>query len=205
MAEDRGEAQSPPVDLARRELPLSELSPAPWVRIHRAKNEPCFYSEDAGNRFSSLGLGVLYLADAPVTAFWEIYWDDLGARAPNERRIARSKLNQRVVSSALLRRTLHVFDATNSHSLKAVSAPTSAFSGNYTRCQEWALALSEHASMPQGILYPSARHGGGRCLALFASRTECTDLAFASSATPLADSSEILRAVLAERVVVLDD
>ena len=204
MAEDRGKAHSPPADLATRELPLAELIPESWVRIHRATNEACFYSEDSSNRFSSPGLGLLYLADAPVTAFWEIFWDDLGSRAPNDRRIARSKLNRRVVSSALLQRPLQVFDATDSHSLKAVSAPTASFTGDYARCQEWALGLHEHASKPHGILYPSARHGGGRCLALFARRTQCSDVAFAP-ATPIADSSEIMRAVLADRAVVLDD
>jgi hypothetical protein len=56
--------------------------------------------------------------------------------------------------------------------------------------------------VPDGILYPSARNAGGRCLALFAGRTRRVDLAFGKG-TKVGDSAEILAALLAEGVAVL--
>jgi hypothetical protein len=202
MANDRGTPPPPPSDLRTRPLPLLALSPAAWSRVHRATLSPCFYSEDPANRFSSRGVGVLYLADAAETAFWEIYWDDLGPLAPDERRIPRAKLNQRVVRAATPKRRLQVFDATNRRSLRAVSATAGTFTSTYDVCQVWAKALATHPHPPDGILYPSARNAGARCLALFASRTRCDDIGF-GAATKVGDSVEILASLLAEGVGVL--
>jgi hypothetical protein len=204
MAHDRGEPRPPPADLAIREVPLTDVVSTPWFRIHRTTFSACFYSEDPAHRFSNPGLGVLYLADAPITAFWEVFWDDLGTRAPDERRISRAKLNQRVVRTASLQRSLRVFDATNPRSLKAVSATAGTFSGGYSICKAWAKALHDHDSTPEGIAYRSTRHGDGRCLAMFAERTRCEDIAFGAT-TPLGASSDILRAVLADHVDVIED
>lgn len=203
MARDRGGNVPPPADLTRRPLRLRPLAADDWSRIHRAELGPCYYSEDPGNRFSSAGFGVLYLADQAKTAFW-LFWDELGTRAENERRIGRAKLNQRVVRGAHVKRPLRVFDATNPRSLKAVSAPTATFSGDYANCQLWARALYDHPSKPDGVLYPSARHGGAVCLALFAQRTGCADLDF-GVATSVGESLEILKAILEDQVDVLDD
>lgn len=204
MANDRGKPAKPPVGLRARKLPLHELRPSAWWRMHRAKQAPCFYSEDPVNRFSSPGLGILYLADTPETAFWEIHWDELGRLPPEERRIAESKLNQRVVRAARVRRTLRVLDATNRHSLRAVSATAGTFTSTYAVCQTWAKALATHPATPDGIIYPSARSAGARCLALFASRTKCDDLVFGTE-TPVGASPEILEALLADGVSVLVD
>lgn len=203
MARDRGEPL-PPADLTTRELRLATLPLGPWSRIHRSTLEPCFFSEDTSNRFSSAGLGVLYVADGPVTAFWETFWDDLGTRPPDERRISRRKLNQRVIRDALLRRPLRVFDATDSDSLKAVSATIGTFSGSYAICQAWARALHDHPSNPAGIRYPSARHGGGLCLALFASHITCDDFSF-EPATVISEFNPILHAMLSDRIDMLDE
>jgi hypothetical protein len=204
MARDRGGIVPPPLDLAKRTLHLRELGPARWSRIHRSGLGPCYYSDDPGNRFSSSGFGVLYLADAPGTAFWEIFWDELGTRPENERRIGRAKLNQRVLRDARVQRPLQIFDATSARNLKAVSAPTATFSGDYANCQSWARALYAHPVRPDGIVFSSARHGGGLCLALFAHRTECADLEF-GAATIIGDSLEILISMLENKVNVLDD
>jgi hypothetical protein len=202
MANDRGTPAPPPSDLKTRALPLQPLSPAPWWRVHRATLAPCFFSEDTGNRFSSRGVGVLYLADAQETAFWEIYWDDLGPLAPDERRIPQAKLNQRVVRAATPKRKLQIFDATNRRSLRALSATAGTFTSTYDVCQTWARALATHPHPPDGILYPSARNAGARCLALFARRTRCDDLTF-GTATKVGKSGEILASLLAEGVDVL--
>src|SRR6202012_2483816 len=109
-------------DLAARDLPTRALDAGGgWWRIHRKTQEPCFFSHNPGNRFSSADLGVLYLADQPVTAFWEIYWDGLGTRAPAERRIPRGKLDERALARASLKHGVRIFDASDAHALKAVS------------------------------------------------------------------------------------
>ena len=205
MAEDRGEAALPPADLARRVLSLRAVPKGgPWWRIHRVGAGPCHFSEDASNRFSAHGLGVLYLATADVTAFWEVFWDDLGTRPPGERRISHARLNARAVCSASLQRPVAVFDATDPRSLKAVSAPTATFSGPYAVCQAWAGALATHPSEPGGLLYPSARHKDGVCLALFAARVACKDLRFGAG-TRVGDRAQILDDIARDDVQVLYD
>ena len=69
-------------------------------------------------------------------------------------------------------------DEADARALKAVSATPGTFTGDCAHCQAWAVALLHHAEAPEGILYPSARHKGGVCLALFGARTDCADLDF---------------------------
>jgi hypothetical protein len=204
MSIDRGRPVAPPADLASRDFPLQKIPRGEgWWRIHRASLGPCYFSEDTGNRFSSSGLGVLYVADRRVTAFWEIFWDDLATRAPNARVIARAKLNQRALCSASLVRPINVFDATNATRLRDVGASAATFGGDYDNCQVWAKALYSHPSRPMGILYSSARDPGRACLALFASRTGCTDLRFGTS-KPVGRSLSILKRIADDHVKVID-
>jgi hypothetical protein len=146
------------------------------VRIYRPAHGPCFFSRNPSNRFSSASLGVLYLGDAPATAFWELFWDDLGTRRPRDRRIGRAKLDEREICTARIPSGLRVFDATNAKVMNALSAPSATFSSDYDNCQAWALALFSHLGKPDGILYESARTKGATCLALFDGRAQCTDI-----------------------------
>jgi RES domain len=205
VAHDRGGPVPPPKDLGKRSLLLSHLPlERRWWRIHRATLAPCHFSVSPGGRFSSPGLGVISLAAERITAFWEVYWDDLGTRPPSERRIARTRLTERVICSAVLKRSVAVFDATSAPRLKDVSAPASTFSGDYENCQSWARALFDHPSKPDGLLYPSARHKGGVCLALFASRAACSHFEFGPG-KGLADSMTIMRRIERDHVRLLGD
>ncbi len=205
MASDTGGTAPPPGDLAARELPLRRLDAGGgWWRIHRRAQDPCFFSRNTANRFSSANLGVLYLADDAVTAFWEIYWDDLGTRAPAERRIARAKLDERALARVSLRRPVRVFDASDAHVLKAVSAPAATFSGDYGRCQAWALALASHPEAPDGILYPTARHRDGVCLALFEARVAADAFRFGAS-RPVSNDFQLVKEIERDGVKVLGD
>ena len=205
MAQDRGGPVPPPKDLGKRSLLLCHLPvQRRWWRIHRATLAPCYFSLSTGGRFSSATLGVISLAAERITAFWEVYWDDLGTRPPSERRIARSRLNERAICSAVLKRSVAVFDATSAQRLKDVSAPASTFSGDYANCQAWARALLDHPSKPDGLLYPSARHKGGVCLALFDSRAACSDFEFGSG-KGVADSMTIMRRIERDHVRLLGD
>jgi RES domain-containing protein len=205
MARDRGGPVPPPPDLDSRKLTLHTVRPKAWWRIYRASFGACYFSEDPSNRFSTAGLGVLYMADRQMTAFWEIFWDELATRPEGERRIARSKLNERQVTAVRPRREFRVFDATDGKSLKAVGAPFATFSGDYQNCQAWARALAAHPKKPEGILYPSDREAGGQCLALFASPTsDCTAFQW-EPGIGVADSLEIVASLTDDGVDVLDD
>jgi hypothetical protein len=204
MALDHGGPVPPPANLASRKLALKAIPIKRWWRIHRDGDAPCLFSEDPANRFSSAGLGVFYAADAAVTAFWEVFWDDLATRAPGERRISKARLAARVVTPVTPSRAVRVFDATDGRSLKAVSAPAGTFSGDYANCQRWAKALAAHPAAPEGIQYPSARHGGARCLALFAGPVACDALQFGGH-TPVSDDPDILGSVKDDDVDVIED
>jgi len=204
MALDRGGPVLPPADLDRRPIRLRSLRPRLWWRIHRAALGPCHFSEQTANRLSSAGTAVIYLGQDPLTAFWEIFWDDLATRPPDERRIGRAKLNARRLRRVTPKRTLRVLDATNPRTLNLLSAPAGTFAGPYPVCQAWAAAIARHASRPDGILYLSARQQGGLCLALFGARVDCAGLAF-GAATAVGDSPAIVNSLSEYRVKILAD
>ncbi len=178
MAQDQGRPVPPPADLNKRKLRPADVSPQNWRRLFANKHESCFYSPSPSNRFSSAACPVLYFGDRTVTVFWEIFWDDLGPLAEPDRLLSKNKLIARDVVGVNAKRRFKVFDATNAGALKAVSATLGTFTGDYAHCQAWAIALLNHPEKPEGILYPSARHKGGVCIALFEGRTVCADLDF---------------------------
>jgi RES domain len=204
MALDRGVPVLPPADLDRRALRLRSLRPRVWWRIHRASLGPCYFSQQTANRLSSPGTAVIYLGEDPLTAFWEIFWDDLATRPPDERRIGRAKLNARRLRSVKPKRTFRVLDATNPRTLNLLSAPAGTFSGPYPVCQAWAAAIAGHPARPDGILYLSARQQGGRCLALFGDRVDCAAFRF-DPATPVGDSPAIVDSLSEYRAKILSD
>ena len=166
-----------------------------------AKFDPCFYSPSPSSRFSSAACPILYLGDKTVTVFWEIFWDELGPLAEPDRLLSRNKLISRDLVSVNAKRSFRVFDATNARVLKAVSATPGTFTASYDICQTWALAIMNHPDRPEGILYPSARHKGGLCLALFEGRTICADLDFADQAT--AEEASAIRSLLTREKIGL--
>lgn len=202
MANDGGKSHAPPADLHERELQLVS-APTRWVRIYRPQLGPCFFSPDPRNRFSSAALGVLYLGDVPATAFWELFWVDLGERRRGDRRIGKAKLDERVICTARTGRGFQVFDATDARTLNTVSAPSATFSSDYDNCQAWARALFSHPAKPDGILYESARTKGAKCLALFGGRAQCADITW-STATLLTKDTAILTALIDGDVELLE-
>lgn len=201
MAQDLGRPIAPPADLNTRGLRLARVSPRNWCRLFLGANGPCYYSASTGSRFSGPRCPVLYLGDKMVTVFWETFWDDLGPLSEKDRLLSKTKLAARDVIRVTARREFRVFDATNARALKAVSATPGTFTGDYAHCQAWALALLHHSEAPEGILYPSARHKGGVCLALFGARTDCADLDFFDRES--AQASLPIRSLLAREKIGL--
>jgi hypothetical protein len=180
------------------------MRPRAWWRIHRGSLGPCHFSEQTDTRFSSPGTAVIYLGQDPLTAFWEIFWDDLATRPPDERRIGRAKLNARRLRPVMPKRTFRLLDATNPRTLNLMSAPAGTFSGAYPVCQAWATAIARHPSRPDGILYLSARQQGGHCLALFGERVDCAAFRF-DAGTAVGESSAIVNSLSEYRVKILAD
>jgi hypothetical protein len=171
MARDQGQPTPPPPDLASRSLPLREVG-GDWYRIGQARFSPLHYSQDSGWRFSSADQpGVLYVGDRPETCFWEVFWDDLVARKPAERRLDAAKVSARRIWTLTLPRPLRVVDLTVAATLRAIGAHAGTFLGPYELCQRWCAVLRAHPAAPDGLRYASARDSGRTCLALFAERT----------------------------------
>lgn len=202
MAKDEGKSVAPPKDLAERKLWLRAWQPKVFWRIHDTANGPCYFSEGVGSRFSSPGMGVLYLGDEPDTAFWEVFWDRIADCRHDERRVSRADLEGRGICTASIRRPLRLFNATSPRPMKSVSAPTATFSSDYGNCQAWARVLFTHPEKPDGILYPSARTSGAKCLALFVGRVSCKDITFSSS-TPLPDRVDLMNELVTANVAVI--
>lgn len=202
MAKDKGGRVDPPKDLADRKLWLRAWQPRDFWRIHRTANGACHFSQDVGSRFSSPGTGILYVGDEPATAFWEVYWDRIADCRYDERMVPRRDLEARAICTATIGRTLRVFNATSAKAMKSVSAPTATFSSDYDNCQAWARALFAHPEKPDGVLYPSARTTGVKCLALFAGRVSCSDVTFGTP-TPLVDRVDLMKELVAANVAVV--
>jgi hypothetical protein len=169
MALDQGQPVPPPADLAQRALSLKSVSiDVGWCRIGKASYDPVHFTTDPGRRFSLPDLpGVLYLANEPETAFWEVFWDDLMTRPDRERRLDSGKLTERKLWILTLPREIRLVNTLDAAAMHELSAPDGTFQGPYDNCQAWAAALRGHPSRPDGLLYSSARRTGHWCLALF--------------------------------------
>ena len=192
MAIDQGHAQPPPTDLATRKIPLikaSALSEKTWHRIGKSTRDPLYYTNDSGWRFSRKDMrGTLYLGATIDTCFWEVFWDDLATRPPEERRIDAGKVLERSAWTASVPKGLTLVNTLDAQGMIDLGAHGGTFNGPYAICQEWAKALREHPMKPHGILYGSARNVGSKCLALF-QEYEGTFAPSFSNQTPLSNHS----------------
>jgi len=174
-------------------LPAREFS---WFRISR--RDPNCFSKDPGNRYSSprIPTGVLYLGENSVTCFWESFWDMLQSRG-DQLRLDEQQILKRRVYVAKITRDLHVFDVANAGHMRRITAnAVGCFNGEYSICREWAGLLYESSPGLDGILFQSARAGGGTNLALFGGRVDSGDVLFSTTGVPLIDDraiAELLR------------
>jgi len=159
----------PPDDLAARQLPLVPRA-GPWVRLHQGRYDPVFFGRTGRNRFDAPWLpsgagepsfGVLYLAEDAFGAFIECFGRPTGTRV-----VAAEQLRQYHLAEFRLERPLHLVDLTG-EGLARIGADEALCTGPYEVSQAWALALWQHPSRPEGILY-RARHDPARlCVAAF--------------------------------------
>lgn len=200
MALDQGHAQPPPADLAGRLIPIDTVSGV-WCRIGKAAFSPLYYTDSDGWRFSAPTMpGTLYLGIDPPTCFWEVFWDDLAARSPGDRRLDDAKVTERSLWEITLPRPMRVIDTTKPETLRALSAHGGTFLGPYSICQQWAAALRVHGCAADGLIYESARNKGQACLALFAERTKTDAWVVPGAGVELKNASALAPLLAAHRL-----
>src|SRR5262249_36298747 len=144
--------------------------------------------------------GLLYLGEDPATCFWEVFWDTLST-VGFELRIDQKKILERTLYRTNLRRNLIVFNACNPAHLKRIQADAvGCFNGDYAICRGWASLVHAAPENVDGILFPSARAGAKRNLALFGGRVQPTDVEFITPGTKLLADASIAELLIAESI-----
>lgn len=203
MARDLGVSKPPPADLAARSFPLTDAPLREWRRIGKTKHDPIYFSVDDGWRFSRADMpGTLYVGETAEVCFWEVFWDELVTRPEDERRLDRARVDERSIWRLELPRELRLVNTLDPATLRCLEAQSGTFLGPYSICQDWAKALRSHPCRPDGILYESARHRGGRCLALFEEALESTPLS-ANDPKSLRAEAELTTLLLTHRLPII--
>jgi hypothetical protein len=154
-----GEHPEPPLDLAKREPLLHQLTVGTTLfRLHMKGKSPMFFGRTGGNRFDSpdLSFGVLYTGLDEYCSFIETFGQSTGIRTVTE-----TALEARHLAHLGLLRPLTLVDLSNSGGLARVGADSRLFSGSHAVAQRWSRALRDHPCNPDGLLYP-ARHDAAR-------------------------------------------
>ena len=157
-----GHHPAPPADLANRTLPITKFRGA-WFRVHRTALGPLHFGKSGSNRFDAPAgeFGVLYLARHEAGAFVETFGHATGIRV-----LDTTELATRALSRVEASRPLRLIDL-RGKGLARLGADAELLSGDYGLSQAWALALYNHPTAADGIVY-RARHDPDQfCAALF--------------------------------------
>ena len=189
-----GRAAEPPDWLPHTHLPIMNVQPQPFARIHRSIHPPIFFSPGANQppagRFDSVAgtFGVLYLAFNVAGAFAETI-----LRNPRRRLIGWDEIATRSMSYLTPSRGLQLLQM-HGPGLQALGVDNAITTGPYDPCGRWAEALFSHADRPDGIVYASRHDPDQLCVALF-SRADITIIA-AAGPVPLAEQIAEVAAIL---------
>jgi hypothetical protein len=136
----------------------------PWYRIHALEHDPIYFGREPRNRFDAPAgeFGVLYVAKDAHGAFVETFGHATGLRY-----VTLDELEKRTLSLIDSKRPLRLADL-RGNGLARMGADAALTSGtNHGLSRRWALAIHDHRSQPDGILY-RARHDPKRtCAAIF--------------------------------------
>lgn len=155
----------PREDFARIKVTPLQLGGRDWTRMFNRAQDPIFFNNRPGNRFTPPDgpWQVLYLGDSTRTCFLETFGDELYS---GRNRIARSRWESRGIAEIAVP-TAKVCDLTDDRILAALGVDKGAlYATDLTVPQAWSRAIMEHPAGFEGILYAS-RFGEGKCLALF--------------------------------------
>jgi len=197
---------NPPGRFDSRKIRWEQTVPADWWRNnHKALRLPLAFTK-ANGRFSgpALPYGVLYLEANPVACFWESgLGRDLNARMPDDMAISESDLKSRWEYRLRINpKGLRVFNAGDAAARRSIGAKTAAcFSADHAVSRLWAEALMNAGA--DGILYESARHSPGLCLALFQKKAATASLSAARRTGSSYGNSRLLAGLFAEGVSII--
>ncbi|ADO76088.1 RES family NAD+ phosphorylase [Stigmatella aurantiaca] len=171
--------QAPPVDLAKRPLPLVQAG-GPWYRIHRAALGALYFGKAKAYRFDDpkQAYGVMYSGESFGCAFLETF-----GRVPQSRgRVSRKDLEDRSLTKLTRSQPLKLVDLAN-EGLGRLRMDASIFAvADYALPQEWSRAFHEHPEGPDGLSYRSRHDPSQLCAVVFerAQRGFATQLITAS-------------------------
>jgi hypothetical protein len=162
-----GPLPDPPLDLSKRQLTILEFSDSIF-RTHAIDRSPIYFGRSRANRFDAAdsSFGVMYAGRDLFCAFVETF-----AWAAGTRIVTTAELQQRAVLELKAVRPLRLIDLTRSGALVRIGADSRLFSGDHGAAQRWSLALHDHLSKPDGLIYPSRLDPKKHGLALFEDRT----------------------------------
>jgi len=157
-----GPHPAPPVDLARRELPLVPAS-GRLYRVHRTRHTPLFFGKTGGNRFDDprREFGVLYAGCSGACAFVETFAEPLDVPFVTWAELAGRKLSEIEIVRPLRLASLVGRD------LRRLGADARLFAAEHDVAQAWSRALHDHPARPDGIRYPARHDPGEQAVALF--------------------------------------
>lgn len=141
--------------IVAKELPVRRLEPGESLyRIHRAANDPWFFSSDGKGRFDPTGAekGTCYFADAELGAWVETFRTAMT--------IAEEDISSRAISVVDIDRPLELADLSDRRALKAGATAAITSGDNYDPCH--ALA-DELQGVRDGVLW-RVRHDLGQRL-----------------------------------------
>ena len=189
-----GSHPAPPTHLASRKLPIARLV-GPWYRVHRVAHGAIFFGKGHANRFDAPAgeFGVLYIARTERGAFIETFGHDTGVRVLDQKELAARGLSRIDVA-----KSLRLVDLRGA-GLARIGADGELLTGGHALSRAWALALHEHPTAPDGIVY-RARHDPSQvCAAIFDRARQAIT---ATSLGAFSDAS--LAALLAQLLDVYD-
>lgn len=151
----------PPDTLAECALAIREVE-GPWYRIHRKAHGPIYFGSSLDNRFNAPAhqFRVLYIARHEHGAFIETFGQDTGVRV-----VAQTELALRNIS-LLDCRTLRLIDLTGP-GLARIGADNRLCDGDYQIARRWSLALWNHPTKIDGLLYRARHDPAQECAAIY--------------------------------------
>jgi len=154
----------PPADLARRQLPIKNISvETSLFRVYQAKYNSIYFGRSGQSRFDapSNEYGVLYLATDEFCAFRETI-----GRLSQYRLITQTLLAQRRLAEIQSQKELILVDLTGA-GLTKLDADGRLLTGDYSIAQKWSIAFYNHPEQPDGIYYRSRYDPERFCVALY--------------------------------------
>ena len=135
-----------------------------WWRVHQLANDPLYFGRTGRNRFDAPAgeYGVLYAGDGPHCAFIETFGHLNGTQI-----VARAELAARGLARVDCHRALRLIDLAGPALSGLLADARLTMGDDYRLAQRWALALYQHPTESDGLVYRSRHDPSRLCLALY--------------------------------------